>query len=93
MEKRFTEIIGASKLNQLVIWRDRYSEKEYPYKVALNLLYELLVVEKMWDEIQAAFLVSHYGRGNTKFQNFNEAHGYILTRCDIIAQKNVRPKV
>jgi len=55
MEKPYIEVVSEIRLKKLINWRKRYSNHEYPYKVALNLLYELLVVEKMWDEIQDAF--------------------------------------
>ena len=55
MGKRFSEIMIENKEKKLLMWRERYSKQEYPYKVAFNLLYELLAVEKMWDEIQNAY--------------------------------------
>jgi hypothetical protein len=93
MEKKYSEVIGVYKLKKLNTWRSRYSEQEYPYKVALNLLYDLLVVEKVWNEIQISIEMAHLGWGNTNFQNFHEAHGYVLNRSDSIAGSTVRPGV
>jgi hypothetical protein len=39
MDKKYSEVIGVYKLKKLSTWRGRYSHQEYPYKVALNLLY------------------------------------------------------
>ena len=93
IEKKYSEVIGVFKLKKLGTWRGRYSEQEYPYKVALNLLYDLLVVEKVWNEIQISIEMSHLGWGNTNFQNFHEAHGYVLNRSDSIAGSSIRPDV
>jgi hypothetical protein len=93
MDKKYSEIIGVYKLKKLCIWRNRYSLKEYPYKVALNLLYDLLVVEKVWNQLQVFIEMSQLGWGNTNFKNFHEAHGYVLNRSDSIAGSNIRPIV
>jgi hypothetical protein len=93
MEKRYSEIISAYQLKNLCIWRSRYSEKAYPYKVALNLLYGMLIGEKMWDEIHDSFNMSILGWGNSIFQNFHEAHGFVLNRSDSIAKSRIRPIV
>jgi hypothetical protein len=85
MEKKYTEKIGLFKLSKLLSWRGKYSENEYPYKVAVNLLYDLLLVEKIWTEIHNPFNSSLLHLGNGNFKNFNEAHGYILNRIDNIA--------
>jgi hypothetical protein len=93
MDKKYSEVIGVYKLKKLSTWRGRYSHQEYPYKVALNLLYDLLVVEKVWNEIQISIEMSHLGWGNTNFHNFHEAHGYVLNRSDSIAGSSIRPIV
>lgn len=90
MEKIYSEIISAYKLKKLYEWRERYSDKEYPYKVAINLLYDLLLVDKMWREIHNPLNYSILSLGNGNFQNFNEAHGYVLNRTDNIARKIIR---
>lgn len=43
------------KINKLKGWRQTYSKKEYPYKVVLNMFYELFSIELMWDHINEAF--------------------------------------
>ena len=90
MEKKYSEIISAYKLKKLNEWRDRYSEQEYPYKVALNLLYDLLIVENIWDEIKISIEMSFLGFGKTNFLSFHEAHGYVLNRCDSVAKSSIR---
>ncbi|MDR3665362.1 MAG: hypothetical protein P4L35_00840 [Ignavibacteriaceae bacterium] len=90
MDKKYSEIIGVYKLKKLNTWRSRYSAHEYPYKVALNLLYDLLIVEKIWDEMQVSIEMSNLGWGKTNFKSFNEAHGYVLNRCDSVAGSKIR---
>lgn len=43
------------KINKLKEWRSRYSKEEYPYKVILNMFYELFSIELIWSEINSAF--------------------------------------
>ena len=43
------------KINKLKEWRSRYSKSEYPYKVIMNMFYELFTMELIWDEINSAF--------------------------------------
>jgi|GEM_PF-2645072 hypothetical protein len=43
------------KINKLKEWRNRYSKEDYPYKVILNMFYELFSIELIWDEINSAF--------------------------------------
>jgi len=43
------------KINKLKEWRKRYSKTEYPYKVIMNMFYELFSMELIWVEIDSAF--------------------------------------
>lgn len=89
MEKRYSEILSENKVKKLFMWRDRYSQKEYPYKVAFNILYEMLVVEKMWSEIQSPYKKSIFGFGKKNFQGFQEAHKYVMDRSNVIARNDI----
>lgn len=93
MEQRYSEILSQIKINKLLSWRERYSTEEYPYKVAFNLLYEMLVVEKMWDEIQSSYKKPLFGIGKKKFNNFKEAHKYVVDKSNVIAKSEIHPIV
>ena len=43
------------KIGKLHEWRARYSKHEYPYKVVVNLFYELYTIQFMWKDIQSIF--------------------------------------
>lgn len=45
-----------SSVVKLKEWRTRYSKKEYPEKVLINLYYNLHTTNYMWDEIVRIFL-------------------------------------
>lgn len=40
-------------VNNLIKWRSRYSEREYPGKVVLNIFYRRYTMEAMWPEMIA----------------------------------------
>ena len=89
MGKRYPEILSEIKINKLLNWRQRYSKQEYPYKVAYNLLYEMLVVEKMWGEIQIPYLSPLFDSGYQKFQNFEDALKAVIDRSNFIAKRDI----
>lgn len=67
-------------VNNIRIWRNRYSSKEYPHKVVLNIFYRAYSVEHIYRQFQNEKL--------QKFSSFNEAiiwiNGYyskIATTC------------
>ena len=93
MEQRYSETLSGIKVNKLFAWRDRYSKQEYPYKVAFNLLYEMLVVEKMWDEIQSPYKKSFLNIGKKSYNNFQDAHKFVMDRSNIIARSDIHPIV
>lgn len=43
------------KIQKLQEWRNRYSKEEYPYKVVMNMFYDLFAVESIWSDINSAF--------------------------------------
>ena len=59
------------KIEKLKDWRIRYSKEEYPYKVILNMFYELISIELIWDDINSAFT------GTKQYNNINEAYNHI----------------
>jgi len=61
------------RINKLKEWRSRYSKKEYPYKVILNMFYELFSIELIWDEINSAFT------GDVIFNDLTEAMTHIVS--------------
>ena len=54
MIRNFSENVEFN-LNNLKKWRDRYSHKEYPYKVVLNMFYDLIPLKMIWSEILNCF--------------------------------------
>ena len=47
--------IYNDRLSRIKQWRSRYSKSEYPYKVALNTVYQMLVLKEMWSYILNCF--------------------------------------
>ena len=43
------------KIQKLKNWRDRYSKVEYPYKVIMNMFYDLFATQYIWPEIDRSF--------------------------------------
>lgn len=54
----------------LLRWRERYSKEEYPYKVILNLFYDLIPLKELWDELNSSF-------GILKFNDINISFDYV----------------
>ena len=65
------------KINKLKEWRDKYSRNEYPYKVILNMFYELFSIELMWGEIDSAFYPSLEQMTSNQFTTLALALGHI----------------
>ncbi|MCK4338420.1 MAG: hypothetical protein KAW87_00305 [Candidatus Cloacimonetes bacterium] len=42
-------------MNNLKKWRDRYSPNEYPYKVVINMFYDLIPLQMIWSDILNCF--------------------------------------
>ncbi|TSA27099.1 hypothetical protein D4R71_02655 [bacterium] len=54
MIENFSENVEIN-MNNLRKWRDRYSPKEYPYKVVTNMFYDLIPLKMIWSEILNCF--------------------------------------
>ena len=69
--------IQNNKIDLLKKWRDRYSPTEYPYKVVMNMFYELFSDELIWNDIDTAFY-----RKEKIFSSYDQAleHVYMMKR-------------
>ena len=65
MRNYFEQMTLGNRQN-LVRWRERYSPKEYPYKVVLNLFYDLLPLNDLWTTKSKDF-------GQKKFDDYESA--------------------
>lgn len=79
----FVKQIYDIQNNRLLTWRQRYPKNEYPYKVALNSLYQLLTCELMWSTLINSFT------GKRLFDEFSEAYSFIQNKSGQIATTNV----
>lgn len=61
----------SDNTNNLIRWRQRYSKEEYPYKVVLNLFYDLIPLKQLWDELIESF-------GTKKFNDVNKSFDHVL---------------
>jgi len=57
-------------INNLKRWRERYSNDEYPFKVVLNMFYDLMPLKLLWDELNNSF-------GVVKFDNINDSFDFV----------------
>ena len=67
------------RIQKLYQWRDRYSKDEYPYKVVVNLFYELYTIHFMWDEISSIFSKGFFARPK-RYDNYNDYKSQISPR-------------
>jgi hypothetical protein len=42
-------------INNLKKWRDRYSNSDYPYKIVVNMFYDLIPLKMIWSDILSCF--------------------------------------
>lgn len=89
----FLEDLYRQKMQRLHEWRQRYNPQEYPLKVAQNLLYEALTIEKMWHELKKSFQTTDVKGKRQLFKSFDEAHNYIFVRRRQIQTEEIRPLV
>ncbi len=54
-------------------WRQRYSGAEYPYKVILNLFYDLIPIESLWNSLEGSF-------GDNQFADLKQADDYVYSK-------------
>ena len=87
----FIEDLNEQKMERLLEWRRRYSADEYPVKIAQNLLYEALTIQKMWVELKRSFSTMNLGGKRQLFTSFDEAHNYIFVRRRQIQTHEILP--
>ncbi len=80
------------KIEKLRQWRDRYSKNEYPYKVVVNLFYELYTTHFMWDEISSIFSRGLFSK-TKRYNNFADAYNHIVDIRREIQVREVNPKL
>jgi len=80
------------KIQKLYQWRDRYSKSEYPYKVVVNLFYELYTIHFMWDEISSIFSKGLFSRPR-RYNNFQDAMNHMVNIKREIQVRDVNPKL
>lgn len=85
-EKKIIKDVYNEQVELLFIWRERYSENEYPYKVVINLIYQLLQLEYMWKDILNCF------KSGIIINDYNSAYQRIMSLKEI-AIGNVRDNV
>ena len=80
--------IQENKINLLRTWRDRYSPSEYPYKVVMNMFYELFADELIWNDIDNAF-----NRREKIFSSYDQALEHIYMMKRDVQINSVRPNL
>ncbi|MFH1213481.1 MAG: hypothetical protein V1681_05300 [Candidatus Neomarinimicrobiota bacterium] len=83
----FIEDLVSAKYNRLNDWRTRYSKREYPDKIGMNLLYEGLTIEKDWDDLKKTFDTENQG----SFDSFDEAYSFLYNKRRNIQINIVHP--
>ena len=79
--------LSNRKIDKLNEWRSRYSKHEYPYKVVLNMFYELYSISFIWDEI------SSYFSGNKRYSDFKQAYHYVADLKSEVQVQKVNPQL
>ena len=80
------------KIQKLYQWRDRYSKSEYPYKVIVNLFYELYTIHFLWDEISSIFSKGLFSSPK-RYNNFPDAMNYMANIKREIQVREINPKL
>jgi hypothetical protein len=80
------------KIEKLYQWRDRYSKSEYPYKVVVNLFYELYTIHFMWDEISSIFSKGLFSSPK-RYNNFPDAMNHMANIKREIQVREINPKL
>jgi len=80
------------KIQKLYQWRARYSKNEYPYKVVVNLFYELYTIHFMWDEISSIFSKGLFSRSK-RYNNFSDAMNHMVNIKNEIQIREINPKL
>ena len=76
-----------NKINKLHAWRDRYSKDEYPYKVILNMFYDLFATQFIWTEINQSF------SGWKKYSDYSDALNEIYDLRRNVQLDDVNPRL
>lgn len=86
------QTIYAAKYQLLQTWRQRYSKTDYPRKVALNVLYESLITERMWDrEIQGFFAL--FAEKVGRVDSFQDAFSLVRYGREKIGAEEIKPRI
>ena len=80
------------KIQKLHQWRERYSKSEYPYKVVVNLFYELYTIHFMWDEISSIFSKGLFSSPK-RYNNFPDAMNHMVNIKSEIQVREINPKL
>jgi len=84
--------LGARRKDKLLNWRIRYTKMEYPAKVAKNLLYEGLAIQKIWHELLSCF--STIGnKGESLFHDISSAQNHVFVRRRQISVNEILPTI
>jgi hypothetical protein len=59
-------------IDKLQEWRNKYSKKEYPEKVLINLFYDVYAMDGIWPQIENCF------SGTQRFSDYNQALSYVI---------------
>jgi hypothetical protein len=73
-------------INYLHTWRNRYSKQEYPYKVAVNILYRKYHMVAMWNDVCDCMRFDHSGNQQVKWNDSNVGFQKLL---DIYSSKTI----
>ena len=60
-------------MENLIRWRQRYTKAEYPYKVILNLFYDLIPIESLWNSFEGSF-------GSSQYADIKQSNDYVFSK-------------
>jgi len=84
-DKPLTNKIYKDQIIRLESWRKRYTKAEYPFKVALNTVYQLLTAQTMWSKIVSSF------EQKGKTEGFEIFYDLVQQLSGAIAKEKVAP--
>lgn len=76
---------------RLLSWRNRYSDHEYPEKIALNIFYRKYTMEFMWNELISCFSKNWLGNQKTKWDDINTGYQTINKIYSSVAASKTQP--
>lgn len=80
-------MVYQDRLARITQWRNRYSKTEYPYKVLLNTVYQMLVCIEMWE-----YILNCFTQGKV-YNDFQAASNIVQNKSGEVATKKVHPIV